>query len=94
MSEKLKLFGTRLLIKEDFVEKKDLEKTASGLFIPRSNNPSDRLYRGVVIGVGDEAKKVKVGDTVVYDKMGPAPFKVNGEVFEMLDESAIIGVYA
>ena len=95
MSESLKLFGTRLLVKEDVVEKSnELEKTESGLFLPKTvQNPMERLFKGEVIGIGDECTKVKVGQTVIYDRMQPAPFKVGEETYQMLDESNIIGAY-
>ena len=91
----LKLFGTRLLVNEYKEEKKkDLEKTEGGLFIPRTEgNPQDRLFRGKVEGVGDEVTKVKPGDEIVYDRMGPAPFVIEGTEYMMIDESAVIGAW-
>ena len=96
MPEALKLFGSRLLVKEFTTEaKKGPQKSESGkLWLPETQqNPMERLFRGEVMGVGDECTKVKVGQTIIYDKMQPAPFKVGEEIFEMLDESAIIGAY-
>jgi len=94
MSESLKLFGTRLLVKEFKKESSnEMKKTPGGIIIPNSNSPQDRLLRGEVIGVGDECVKVKPGDKVIFDKMGPAPFKFEDVSYEMIDESAIIGVY-
>ncbi len=92
--ESLKLFGTRLLVQEYKKESSNaMEKTKSGIFIPNTNSPQDRLLRGEVVGVGDECTKVKPGDKIIYDKMGPAPFKHDDVIYEMIDQSAIIGVY-
>lgn len=95
MSEQLALFGNRLLVKPIVKEKStEPEKTASGLFLPKTQeDPSDRLHRGEVIGIGDEVIKVKPGDMVIYDQMGPSPFKVDGVEYQMLGESNLIGVY-
>lgn len=98
MSESLKLFGTRLLIKEYKNEPKDKgpKRSESGkLWLPQvgQQNPMERLFKGEVVGIGDECTKVKVGQTVIYDRMQPAPFKVGDKTYEMLDESALIGVY-
>jgi len=95
MSEQLALFGNRLLVKPIEKERSsEPEKTASGLFLPQVHeDPSSRLHRGEVVGVGDEVTKVKPGDMVIYDQMGPSPFKVGGETYQMLGESNLIGVY-
>jgi len=91
--EKLKLFGTRILIKDFATEGSDLEKTKGGIYIPQTNSPSKNLKKAEVIGIGDECTKIKPGQIIIYHKTGPAPFKVGEETYEMIDESAIIGVY-
>lgn len=92
--ESLKLFGTRLLVQEFKKESSnEMEKTPGGIIIPKTSSPQDRLLRGEVVGVGDECVKVKPGDKIIYDKMGPAPFKHDEIIYEMIDESAIVGVY-
>ncbi len=95
MSDSIKLFGTRILVKEFIKEKSnELSKSEGGIYLPATQqNPAERLFTGQVIIVGDECKKVKKGDSIVYDKMGPAPFIVGEETYEMVDETAIIGVY-
>lgn len=45
----------------------DMEtKTAGGLLLPPT--AQEKQQRGKVIAVGDECKKVKVGDTVLFGK--------------------------
>lgn len=95
MKENLKLFGTRILIEDlDSEKSNEMEKSKGGIYIPQTKSSFDRLRRATVIGVGDECQKVKPGNIIIYDKMGPAPFKVNDKTYEMIDESAVIGVYS
>ncbi|MFW6226144.1 MAG: hypothetical protein ACOC3V_04230 [bacterium] len=88
-----KLFGTRILVKEFTKEESsDLEKTKSGIYLPKTQSPSDRLFKGDVIGVGDEVTKVKPNDVVTYDRTQTAPFKVDNETYQMIDQANLIGV--
>jgi co-chaperonin GroES (HSP10) len=89
----IKLFGTRILVEKFEQEKSnDLEKTKGGIYMVKTVNPMERLNKGIVKYVGDDCEKVKVGDEIIFDAVQPAPFIVDDITFEMVDESAIIGV--
>ena len=64
MAEKIyQPLGDRVLIKRAQAAK----QTASGLWVPGADQI--KLYEGTVVAVGDdEVIKVKVGDSVLFDK--------------------------
>ena len=75
------------------------EKTKGGIIIP--DTAKDKPIKGTVIAVGDGYRlengslsplKVKVGDTVVYDKWSKAEIKYKDEELVIMKESDVLAV--
>lgn len=49
-------------------------------------------YKGVVVSVGEQIKKVKVGDSIIYKKWSSDPFKENGKEYQSVEEYGVIAV--
>jgi len=71
---KIMPLGDRVLVKVKLEE----EKTSSGLYIPQT--AQEKTQQGTVLAIGDSDEiKVKVKDTVIYDKYAGTSFKIDGE---------------
>ena len=75
------------------------EKTLGGIIIP--DTAKEKPMQGKVIAVGKGIKDrdgnlipldVKVGDKVLYGKWGGTEVKVNGQEFNIMKESDIMGI--
>lgn len=77
--------NNRVLIQPD---EKEERVTASGFIVPDSNK--EKPVTGVVV-VGNET--VKKGDRVLFSKFGYDEFKIDDEVFYVVSESLILGIY-
>lgn len=78
------LIQDTILVKQD---KRDLEKTEAGLYIPEKIRPN--YIVGSVILVGDKATEIKPGDTVVIDKAAVRKTTVLGEEFIIVKENQV-----
>ncbi|MDY2777801.1 MAG: co-chaperone GroES [Collinsella sp.] len=91
----LKPLGDRVLIKPDAAE----QKTASGLYI--ASNAQEKPQRGEIVAVGagklgENGERlpmdVKVGDKVIYGKVGGNEIKVDGEDYLLMRADDIYAV--
>ncbi|MEO5356645.1 MAG: co-chaperone GroES [Nitrospirae bacterium YQR-1] len=74
-----------------FVSYKDeLEKTAGGLYVP--DTAREKPQRGKVEAVGSEAKEVKVGDEVLFDKYSGSKVQIDGKDYLIIKEEDILGI--
>ncbi|MFA7308918.1 MAG: co-chaperone GroES [Patescibacteria group bacterium] len=80
--------------------KKSESQTHSGIYIPDSAK-KDIPQEGEVLAVGPgkvnqdgstTPVSVKVGDTVVFNKYGPAEVTIDGEELYILSESDVLGI--
>ena len=92
----MKVFGARCIVKE---EKKETNKTSSGIIVPGSDK--EPTFQGTVIAVGQGAMldsgirvpmDVKVGDKVVYTTFSGTPIVNEGETYLVLNERDILCV--
>lgn len=92
----MKVFGARCIVKE---EKKETNKTSSGIIVPGSDK--EPTFTGTVISVGQGAlldsgirvpMDVKVGDRVVYTNFSGTPIINKGETYLVLNERDILAV--
>jgi chaperonin GroES len=85
----IKPIGDRILVKPKETE----EKTKGGIYIPET--AKEKTQEGVVLAVGDddEVIKVKVKDTIIYDKYAGTTITVDGEdqlILKMDDILAVV----
>lgn len=92
----LKIFGARCIVKED---KKQDNKTASGIVIPGSEK--EPTYRGKIVAIGDGAMlddgtvipmQVKVGDRIIYTAFSGTPIEDEDDTYLVLNERDILAV--
>ena len=92
----MKVFGARCIVKE---EKKESNKTTSGIIIPGLEK--EPTYTGSVVAVGQGAMletgvrvpmDVKVGDRIIYTAFSGTPIEKDGETFIILNERDILCV--
>lgn len=81
----MRLIGNNVLIERIVPE----EKTASGLFIPKSNQNHNR---GIVIAFGPKVDFLSVGDTIQHYKGFGTPYTHEGKncLFLKADEIELI----
>jgi co-chaperonin GroES (HSP10) len=77
--------GTRVILSPLKVE----EQRKSGLIIPETAANNANLKKGEVLFVGDEAKKVKVGDLVLYEAGAVAELELDEKPVALLFEQNI-----
>lgn len=84
----IKPVGNRVIVKP-----KNRGETAAGGRIKLARD-EDKPNEGTVVSVGDgsEVKRFVVGDTLVYQKYGPADVKVDGEDYVIVYIDEILGV--
>ncbi|MFH1375436.1 MAG: co-chaperone GroES [Patescibacteria group bacterium] len=79
---------------------KELEKTASGIFIPDTAD-KEKPQKAKVVAVGPgkvgkdgkrKAMSVKTGDTILYSKYGPTEVKLGEDEYFFIQESDVIAV--
>ena len=86
MSVKFKPLKDRVFV--SYTE--ELEKTAGGLYIPDS--AKEKPHSGKVEAVGDEAKSVKVGDKILFDKYSGSKINIDNKDFLIIKEEDILGI--
>ena len=67
-------------------------KTASGLYLPQ--NAAEKPKVAKIVAVGAEAKRVKVGDRIIYKSFSPTEVKVDGEDYLLVKEEDILATVA
>lgn len=85
----IKPIGDRILVKPKETE----AKTKGGIYIPET--AKEKTQEGVVLAVGDDKDviKVKVKDTIIYDKYAGTTITVDGEdqlILKMDDILAVV----
>jgi len=83
-----KPLGDRVFVK--FLE--EMEKTAGGLYIPDA--AKEKPQRGKVEAVGKDAKEVKVGDVILFDKYSGSKIKIDNDEYLIIKEEEILGIIA
>lgn len=74
----MKPIKTKILVKPI-----STEKTASGIYLPGSNQKENK---GKVVAIGDTVKTIKVGDTVLYYEHSGIPYTIGTEEHLFLNE--------
>lgn len=83
MTATLEPIGERLLV--EIVPPEQV--LASGIILPEQ--ALEKPQRGLVTAVGDEVKRIAVGDEVLYSKFGGTELKVEGQELVLLRESDV-----
>ncbi len=84
---KIKPLNDRVLVKVKMEE----EKTAGGIFIPQT--AQEKTQQGTVLAVGDSQDiKVKVNDSIIFDKYAGTTIKLEGEEQLILKAQDILAV--
>lgn len=98
----LKAFGARVVI-TPVKESSEMQKAASGLYIPsKLTSTDDKFVRGVIVSLGEGrltdrnervAIPLTVGATVVYNKFNAAEILgADGVIYAILDEGNVLAV--
>lgn len=66
------------------------EKTAGGLYIPDA--AKEKPQRGKVEAVGSEAKDVKKGETVLFDRYSGSKVQIDDIEYLIIKEEDILGI--
>lgn len=80
--------GTKVYIGEVKKEK----KTASGIILEGANSVKETKF-AVVLAIGCDVKKVRIGHKVIIDWGKCVPVKINDTERAMIDEEHILGIY-
>ncbi len=89
-------YGDRVLVKPQAAE----EKTSFGIIIP--GQAQEKPEQGVVVAVGEgkiaaDGKilpmRVKVGDTIMFNKYGYEEIKINGVEYYLVKEESITYIF-
>jgi chaperonin GroES len=68
----------------------ELEKTASGLYIPDA--AKEKPQKGTIEAIGNEVKNVKVGEVILFDKYSGSKIKIDSQEYLILKEEDILGI--
>ncbi|MEA2066540.1 MAG: co-chaperone GroES [Thermotogota bacterium] len=83
----LQPLGTRVLVKR----KPEVTKTAGGIFIP--DTCTEKPMEGDILSIGDEVKKVKPGEKVLFAKFAGVEVVSNDVgMFLIMDENELLGI--
>lgn len=86
---KIKPIGDRICITPLYDE-----KSPGGIIIPETADARKQPRRGVIVGIGDEAKiDVEIGEEVLFDKYGATGFVEEGEKFIVVNVDSVLGVF-
>ena len=86
MSVKFKPLKDRVFV--SYTE--ELEKTAGGLYIPDSAKEKPQSGKGEA--VGDEAKSVKGGDKILFEKYSGSKISIENKDYLIIKEEDILGI--
>jgi chaperonin GroES len=65
-------------------------KTTSGLYLP--DNVAEKPKTSMVVAIGTDVKRVKVGDRVVYKTYSTTEVKVDKEEYVLVKEEDILAI--
>jgi len=68
----------------------ELEKTSGGLYIPDA--AKEKPQKGKIEAIGDEAKNVKIGDVILFDKYSGSKITIDSQEYLILKEEDILGI--
>ncbi len=68
----------------------ELEKTASGLYIPDA--AKEKPQKGEIKAIGNEVKNVKIGDVILFDKYSGSKITIDSQEYLILKEEDILGI--
>ncbi|MEK7286605.1 MAG: co-chaperone GroES [Nitrospirota bacterium] len=68
----------------------ELEKTASGLYIPDA--AKEKPQKGEIQAIGGEVKNVKVGEVILFDKYSGSKITIDSQEYLILKEEDILGI--
>lgn len=86
--KEIKAVNDHVIVKEIVKEE---EKTESGIIIPQTVRVEPQKT-GKVISVGEDVKKIKKDDMVMFHQSGGQAIILNGEVLRVLKKNEIYGV--
>lgn len=84
----LKPLGTRIWVEPITIK----EEKIGSLFVPETSRNIEKPITGTVKAIGDEVKKVKVGDKVYYGRYAGTNLEVDQKVLLFIKEEDIIAV--
>ena len=86
----IKPLADRIIIKPNTVE----DKTEGGIIIPDGQKeiPSKGVVVAVGVGFPGVEMTVKLGDTVIYAKMGGAEIELEGKTYLMMREPELYAI--
>ena len=76
----------RIIVRPDERE----SSASSGLYIPES--AFERICKGVVLAIGEDVRKITIGDYVIWGKYAGSDLIVDGEELLVVRENDIVGV--
>jgi chaperonin GroES len=79
------LLGDKIMI----TKTEDGSKTASGIMMP---DDEIDIQEGIVTAVGEEVKRIKVGDTIIFSRYVIDEFNTSSDKNYILKESEVIGI--
>lgn len=85
-SVSFKPLGDRAFVR--FME--EMEKTASGLYIPDA--AKEKPQKGIVEAVGKDVEEVKVGDIILFDKYAGSKINIDNVDYLIVKEDEILGI--
>jgi len=71
------------------VKRKDMSRTAGGIYIPESAEGM-KATEGEVLAVGGEVSDIKVGDMVLWGRYQGATVTRSGEDYVMMNEEDVL----
>lgn len=71
------------------VKRKEMKKTAGGLYIPETSREM-QATEGEVIAVGSECTEIQSGDTVFFGKYSGAEMEREGTKFILMNEEDVL----
>jgi chaperonin GroES len=86
MSVKFKPLKDRVFV--SYTE--EMQKTAGGLYIPDS--AKEKPQSGKVEAVGDEAKSLKVGDKILFDRYSGSKINIDNVEYLIIKEEDVLGI--
>lgn len=74
-----------------FIEVLETEQvTKSGLLLPDSTKEEKGM--GIVVDVGEDVKKIKAKNAVIYSKYTTQEFKIDDKMYAFVKEEDVLGV--
>lgn len=83
----IRLMGNRLLVKRRDYKKEEV--SPAGIIL---NTSVEKPAEGNVIAIGDEVKKIKIGDNIIFGKFAPIDIKYKDVDYIVMFEDDVIAV--